>query len=163
MELALKETITEILAQMGVATNNVIIKIEEDGMVCAEISSPDSSLLIGYHGEAINALQQITKNVLWTKYPERLKEKSHFMIDVDGYRRRQQESIINLAERKAEMARNTKEPQVLPPMSSFFRRIVHMHLSKESFADLRTESVGSGDRRAVRIIWEEQPEGQEAE
>ena len=73
------------------------------------------------------------------------------ILDVDGYRKRQEESVKTLAEKKVELARQTKQDQLLPPMSSYFRRIVHLFLASGEFPDVTTESMGEGDNRQVII------------
>jgi len=151
MELALKEVLEDVLKRLGVAVDNISITKEANDVIYAEIFSPDSSLLIGWHGETIAALHHLVKNLIWIKHPELFKESGHFIIDVDGYRRKQKENVISLTERRIQIVRKTKEPQILPPMSPYFRRIVHMYLT-ENFTDVTTESVGKDDHRAVKIF-----------
>ncbi|KKU79285.1 MAG: hypothetical protein UY05_C0034G0007 [Candidatus Peregrinibacteria bacterium GW2011_GWA2_47_7] len=59
--------------------------------------------------------------------------------------------IVKIAMRKVDTARKTLTPQTLPPMSPYFRRIVHLALVGDEFSDIITESVGEGDKRAVTI------------
>ena len=80
-----------------------------------------------------------------------VKEDFTIVVDVDNYRKRQEDNVINLAERKVDMARKTTKMQVLPPMSPYFRRVVHLHLTKDQFDDVKTESIGDGDHRQVTI------------
>jgi spoIIIJ-associated protein len=72
-------------------------------------------------------------------------------LDVDSYRKRQEESVLALAMRKVEVARKTYQDQVLPPMSPYFRRVIHMALAKPEYQDIITESIGEGDHRSVTI------------
>jgi spoIIIJ-associated protein len=152
MELALKEILTEIFQRLNVQVDNLVFQQEEDNVVLVDIQSPDSSLLIGRHGETILALQHLVRNLLWKKYPARPEVASgNFVLDINGYRVRQKESILSMVERKAVSVRSFQAPQILPPMSSYFRKLSHEDITK-NFPDLRTESIGKGDQRAVKIF-----------
>ncbi len=76
------------------------------------------------------------------------------VIDVDGYKKRQEESVVRLAEKKAEYALESNKEVILSPMNPYFRRIVHMHItSSDKFKDkITTDSVGVEPNRSVKII-----------
>ena len=60
--------------------------------------------------------------------------------------------MIWRAEAKADFVRRTGARVTLPPMSPYFRRIVHTHVAvTPSLSDLTTESVGEGDYRQIVI------------
>ncbi len=147
MEILIQETVEELLNKLSTPFRKVRIEAQEDGMYRINIESEEPSLLIGHHGENIHALQNILRIILWKKKPE---EKFSVMVDVDDYRKRQEENVIDLAERKAEVVRQNQEAQSLPPMSPYFRRVVHLHLAK-NYQDVVTESVGEGDFRYLTI------------
>lgn len=147
MELVIQETIEEILTKLNTPFRKVRLEQMDDTTYRANIESEEPSLLIGHHGENIHALQNVIRLILWNKEPE---SKVNVIIDVDNYRKRQEENVINLAERKVENLRKTNETQSLPPMSSYFRRLVHLHLAGK-YDDVTTESVGEGDFRYLTI------------
>lgn len=147
MEILIQETVEELLNKLSTPFRKVRIENQEDGMYRINIESEEPSLLIGHHGENIHALQNILRIILWKKKPE---EKFSVLVDVDDYRKRQEENVIDLAERKAEVVRQNQETQSLPPMSPYFRRVVHLHLA-ENYEDVTTESVGEGDFRYLTI------------
>ena len=72
-------------------------------------------------------------------------------MDVDNYRQRQEENVLTIASQKAEEVLTTRGQVALPPMSPYFRRIVHLHLMKDEYKGLVTESMGEGDYRQVVI------------
>jgi len=145
----IEDTIQEILDSLDLSFTKITIKEdEEQKSFRVNIDSEDPSLLIGYHGENIYAFQHIIKAILWKKTGE---SDFNVIVDVDDYRKRQEENVINMAERKVEVARNTNTDQKLPPMSAYFRRLVHLHLMKPEFEDIETESEGNDDRRQVII------------
>jgi len=54
-----------------------------------------------------------------------------------------------MAKNTAQRVRNSGEEVPLPPMSSFDRRIIHMHLSEEE--GIKTESMGEGKFRHIIV------------
>lgn len=140
----------ELLGKMGVADAKLILsKDDANKFLRVEIETADPSLLIGWHGETINALQHLAKSILRTK---NLMGDYFLVLDVDNYKQKQQENIIELAERKAENVLETGIGQFLPPMSPFFRKLVHMHFANNpKFQAIATESIGEGDERQVKI------------
>ncbi len=154
LEDVLQETLASILQHLGVTFRK--FKVEklktslegkEYPLYRIDIDTDEASLLIGYHGETIYALQQILKTILWKESGENV----FVVVDVDGYRKRQEESVQKIALRKVEMARKTSQDQILPPMSPYFRRVVHLYLVQPEFSDVATESIGEGDARQVVI------------
>lgn len=151
MELIIKETLEKLLEVMGIQFTGVTIQKESDESYYAQVETSESSLLIGWHGETITALQHILRCLLWKQGVD---SKAQIVVDVDGYKKRQSESVLRLAKKKAEYALENNKQVTLPPMNGYFRRSVHVFLaSDEHFKDrVMTESVGSGTDRAVKII-----------
>ena len=151
MELLIKETLEKLLNIIGISYVGVKITKEGDNVYYTEIETENSSLLIGWHGENIAAMQHILKCLLWK---QGIESKTQVIVDVDGYKKRQEDSVIRLAERKAEVAVSDQRPITLPPMNAYLRRKIHLHLAdSEKFKDLvTTDSIGEGTRRQVKII-----------
>ena len=74
------------------------------------------------------------------------------VVDVDGYKKRQEESVIRLAERKALQAIESQKEVKLPPMNPYFRRKVHLFLADKFKDQVTTESTGEGQDRSIKII-----------
>lgn len=147
METLIQETLEEILQRLNTPFRKIRIEKKADNTFRINIESEEPSLLIGHHGENIYALQHVLKTIIWKK-----QEGDYSLIlDIDDYRKRQEENVIKLAERKVETVRKTKNVQSLPPMSAYFRRVIHLHLATEDFKDIETESVGEGDFRYLTI------------
>ena len=151
MELLIKETLEKLLDVIGVSYTGVKINKENDKTFYVQIETSSSSLLIGWHGETIGALQHLLKCLLWK---QGIGSDIQVVVDVDGYKKRQEESVIKLAERKAEYAIENQKEVKLPPMNPYFRRKVHMHLANsDKYKDVvTTESIGEDSDRAVKII-----------
>jgi len=151
MELLIKETLEKLLGVMGIPFTGIKITKEGDSAYYTEIETENSSLLIGWHGETIGALQHLLKCLVWKQGVE---SKTQIILDVDHYKRRQEESVVHLAERKAELALANHKEVRLPPMNPYFRRKVHTFLAEHKLykGKVTTESFGEGEDRQVRII-----------
>ena len=102
--------------------------------------------LVGPRGDTLNSLQYITRLIVGREEGER----SHLVIDVNGYKVRREQKLRQLAQRLAQQAVDTDRTIVLEPMPPFERRIVHMALRDNP--EVTTHSIGEGDRRKVTII-----------
>jgi len=148
IEDLLKETLEEILKKLGTNYTKIIINEDEKDSYLVNIKSDEPSLLIGYHGENIQALQHLLKVLIWKKCES---EKFNILVDVDDYRKRQEDNVIALAQRKVDATRKTGRKQILPPMSPYFRRKIHLYCMGAGFDDIETSSEGDGDRRHIVI------------
>jgi len=146
MDTLIQETVEEILTRLCTPFRKVRLEKSDDNTVRVNIESEEPSLLIGHHGENIHALQSIVKTILHRKHDGEL----NLVLDVDNYKKRQEDNVKNLAERKIETLRKTGREQSLPPMAPYFRRLIHLHIASK-FNDVITESVGQGDFRYLTI------------
>ena len=104
-------------------------------------------VLIGPRGETLAALQYLLNLIV----NQGLEGRHSFTVDVDGYRKRREESLIAMTTRAADRVRETHEMVTLEPMSAAERRIVHIVLAEDP--ELETESTGNGDARRVQIVY----------
>ena len=140
-------TLTELLTFFSFSFNGISVKTEGD-ILRVDIASNEASRIIGWHGETLNAIQNILKSILRSK--QKLEKAPFIVLDVDGYRAVQEEKVRKIADQKAEFVRKTGNRIALSPMSPYFRRIVHTHVSSTpALSDLTTESIGEGEYRQV--------------
>ncbi|MEQ1849230.1 MAG: R3H domain-containing nucleic acid-binding protein [Candidatus Peribacteraceae bacterium] len=127
------------------------IQTKKDGdMLRINVVTPETSRLIGWHGETLNAVQHLVKSVIRTQ--QKMEKAPFIVMDTDGYRTEQEQKVCRIAEAKADFVRRTGARVALPPMSPYFRRVVHTFVaSTPSMSDLTTESVGEGDYRQIVI------------
>ena len=112
-----------------------------------EDASDELGLLIGRRGETLGALQYLLNVITRHHYGEA----NHvFAVDVEGYKRRRENSLVEMAQRVAAEVRETGDVITLEPMKPAERRIVHLALSEEP--GVATESVGSGNDRQVEVL-----------
>lgn len=148
IEDELRKILEEILKKLGADYSKITITEDEKDSFEVNIESENPSLLIGYHGDNIQALQHLLKTLCWKKVKS---EQFNILVDIDNYRKRQEENILSLAERKIAFVRKAGRPQKLPPMSPFFRRKIHLLCMGAGYDDIETLSEGGGDNRYVII------------
>lgn len=110
-----------------------------------DVEGEDLGLLIGRRGNTLYSLQYLVNVIV----SQRFKQGAPFTVDVEGYRRRREESLCDLAFRMAERVRRTGRAVTLEPMPANERRIIHLALSKDP--TVGTASVGEGETRKVAI------------
>lgn len=148
LEDVLKDILEELLKRLGAKYTKIIINEDEKDSFMINIKTDEPSLLIGYHGENIQAMQHLLKVLCWKKAGN---ERFNVLLDIDDYRKRQEDNVINMTQRKVESARKTGKAQIMPPMSPYFRRKIHLHCMGAGFDDIETLSEGDGERRHVII------------
>ncbi len=137
------EVLREILAKMGVEAEVVIE--QQPGLEGLDVLGADLGVLIGRGGENLVALQQITSAITSRKVARSV----HVPVDIEGYRRRREDQLREIAQRVAERVRASGQAVTLEPMLAYERRIVHMSMKEEQ--GVRTESVGIDPNRRVVI------------
>jgi predicted RNA-binding protein Jag len=154
METLIIETLGQLLRTLEIPFDNINVRQDGD-VIRVDVDCTEPSRLIGWHGETLNAVQHLLKSMLRTA--KNLERAPFIVVDVDGYRLMQEEKVKKIAEAKADFVRRTGARVTLSPMSPYFRRIVHMHISNTpALQDLATESVGEGDYRQVVIRLKEE-------
>ena len=111
------------------------------------VGDEDLGLLIGRHGAHVAALQYVV-NVIVSRA---LDGNNPVTVDVDGYRRRRETALVEMAQRAAAEVREQGEPVTLGVMPAAERRIIHLQLQDDP--ELKTESQGEGSSRRVRILY----------
>lgn len=144
-------TVQELLEKMKVkAEVTAQFNPEQDDnskqSVLVNIQGNDLSILIGRQAETLNALQYIVGLIVCKE----LGKSIPISIDVEGYRSRREQQIRQLARRMADQAIKTGRRQILEPMPSNERRLIHIEL--RDHPQVNTESIGEEPRRKVTII-----------
>ena len=156
-DATIQTAIQDLLKHQNLEFSGVTITKEED-LTRVEIASSDASRIIGWHGETLNALQHLLKSLI--RALEKLERTPFIVLDVDGYRRMQEDKVRSIADQKADFVRRTGTRLALAPMSPYFRRIVHVYVAnKPELQDLTTESIGEGDYRQIILKLKNESKG----
>jgi spoIIIJ-associated protein len=135
-----------LLDLMGTKAKAVVSEDKENEAIKVDIETEkETGLLIGRHGETLDALQVILGMMVF----QESKEWVRIIVNVGDWREKQEDQLKNLALQAAERARETGEPQSLFNLNASQRRIVHMVLTDEK--DIETESSGEGKERYLVI------------
>jgi predicted RNA-binding protein Jag len=141
------DIVSQLFTELDLPFRGVTVTPEGDVMR-VDITSDTPSRLIGWHGETLNSVQHLAKSIVRSQ--AKLDRAPFLVLDVDGYRRMQEEKVRKVAEQKADFVRRTASRVALAPMSPYFRRIVHLHVSNSpDLQDLTTESIGEGEYRQI--------------
>jgi len=119
---------------------------EDDEMITASCSGSNLGLLIGKHGQTIDAIQYLANAIVWRAHPDDRKE---VVVDAAGYRDRRRVALEALAIRSAEEALATHSPVELEPMTAVERKTVHLRLKE--FDGVETGSEGTEPNRFIVI------------
>ena len=115
-----------------------------EGDIEMGVRNTDIKHLIGRNGEVVDALQQLTRLAVQQKTGER----SHLIVDVDGFLKRKRQRLHDLALDAIDEARETGEPVDLKPMNSFERKIIHDVVREEG---MKSRSHGEEPHRYVTV------------
>jgi spoIIIJ-associated protein len=108
------------------------------------LSSDDSSLLIGRHGQMLDAMQ----GLVGTMTDRQTTDRTPIVLDVDGYRGRRHEFLTRLADKLSHKVRETGKPATTPPLALGERRILYERFKLE--VDLEAISRNhEGDRKVM--------------
>jgi len=140
---AVRELLERVCDALGVPA---VVEIDErEGELVATLSGEGLGLVIGKHGQTIDAIQYLANALVG----RRGAAGTSVVVDAAGYRARRRASLEEAADRAAERAVATREPVALAPMSSVERKIVHTYL--QDHAGVATESDGLEPNRYVVV------------
>jgi spoIIIJ-associated protein len=139
-----KEMTKELLDRMGVRAE--VEGFLKEGDLYLEIRGDQEGILIGRHGRTLEALQMLVSRMV----NKRLKGAMRVILDIDDYRKRRAENMAQMALRLGEEAKRTGHSQIAELLSAYDRRIIHLTLRDDPL--LKTESIGEGELKRVRII-----------
>ena len=130
----------------------------EDGSRRITLTGEDASILIGHHGDTLDALQYLANLASARKNIKGERDKSRVTIDIGGYRAKREETLRALARRMAAKALRNRRSVMLEPMSAYERRIIHSEV--QGIEGVSTNSVGSDNNRKIVIyLTDKKPKG----
>ncbi|MFN8174848.1 MAG: KH domain-containing protein [Solirubrobacteraceae bacterium] len=147
-EERVRELVERVVAALGVG-GEVRVEVDED-RIRAVVAGDDLGLLIGHHGQTIDAIQHLAYRAAFRPGEARRRVE----VDASGYRERRAATLRHDADRAAYDALRLERPVTLEPMSAVERRLVHEHLRERG--DVETYSEGEEPERRLVIA---PPEG----
>jgi len=147
-ESELAGTVRELLERIvGAIGVHAQLEIEEDEeTLTAAFSGRDLGLLIGKHGQTIDAIQYLANAIV---YRGQMEDRKAIVVDAAGYRERRKASLDALALRSAERVASVGQRVELEPMTAVERKVVHVRL--KDYPGVTTSSEGTEPNRFVVI------------
>ena len=140
----IKKIGTELIEKLGLEAK-VSVSLSKDDFYEVVVEGEDLGILIGYHGDTLNAFQQIFGLMVYKS----LDEWVNIICDVSGYRAEREKKIEEIVQNAVQRSRFLQKPVELLTMPAFERRIVHTLVAK--MQGVVSESMGEGYARHVVI------------
>lgn len=137
--------LSECIEKMGLETELEILPSSQANSKMINLKGENLGILIGKRGRTIDALQYLVNLVA----NQDAKEATYFVLDADGYRKKREKLLVQLAMRTADQVKRERKPIKLDPLPPMERKIIHTVLQDDP--EIKTESEGVEPRRAVII------------
>ena len=125
------------------------------------VDGEGAGLLIGHHGETLDALQYLANLAANKKVKGEKREYTKITLDVEGYRAKREEALRALARRMAGKVVKYKKSVMLEPMNPYERRIIHSEV--QSIEGVSTNSIGSENNRRIVMFLDDSKASAEAD
>lgn len=143
MDKKVKKIIEEILKVLEIDATFELLENEEGYDVVLE--TEDSGIVIGHHGDTLEALQTVISMCVTKK----LGEFKRISVEVGDYKKNREDWLKSLAAETKEKVLAEKKEIFLPDLKSWERRIVHMILQEDK--EVTSESIGEGKERVLVV------------
>jgi spoIIIJ-associated protein len=143
--LEARELVQRIVSALGIDCR--VDVVEGADSVLVSCGGRELGLLIGRHGQTIDAIQYLANAIAHRADPEGHKE---VVVDAAGYRERRRAALEAIAVRSAERAVSRGVPVELEPMTAVERKVVHLRLKE--FPGVETTSEGTEPNRFVVVL-----------
>lgn len=148
------EFIRQVVADMELSLS-VETKPGTNDDTVITVDGEGAGLLIGHHGETMDALQYLANLAANKKVKGEKREFVKITLNIEGYREKREEALRALARRMAAKVVKGKKSVMLEPMNPYERRIIHSEV--QGIAGVSTNSIGSeNNRRVVMFLDDEQ-------
>lgn len=146
-EAQARERLQEVLERVAQATGaEVEVEVrDQDGALVGEFVGEDVGLLIGRHGQTIDAIQHLAYRIAMQGETER----RSVTVDAAGYRERRAETLRAMADQAVEAALSDNRAVPLEAMTALERKVIHEHLKGRH--DIETYSEGQEPARRLVV------------
>jgi len=98
----------------------------QDAHAEVEVIGLEEGVLIGRRGQTLEAVQELVRTAMQRRFERR----SRVLVDVDGYRARRLEKLLERADEAVQEVLASGASQRLEPMDSIERRLVHQRVAE---------------------------------
>jgi spoIIIJ-associated protein len=121
--------------------------LDEDDQAEVEVIDVGGGVLIGRRGQTLEAIQELLRSAMQREFQQR----SRVKVDVEGYRARRMEKLVEKTEEAIDAALDTGEPQRLEPMDVFERKAVHRLVGERGGLVSRSQGREPGRRVVIEV------------
>ena len=138
-----QQTIEDLLDRLHVSGS---VRVESnENMFDVILETEESGIVIGYHGEALEALQLIFSLMVTKKIGIFVRVN----LEVGDYKKNRSEYLERLAMQTKERVLAENKEHILPSLKSWERRVVHLILQDDE--EVVSESLGEGKDRVLVV------------
>ena len=148
---AARNFIETLMADLGI-TAEIQIHDDGNGESLITLEGEGASILIGHHGDTLEAFQYLV-NLAANKKDDEDRQYTRITVNIENYREKREETLRKLAAKMAAKVKKSGRNIALEPMNAYERRIIHAEIQK--IEGVSTNSVGAEGNRRVIIF----PEG----
>lgn len=139
----LEKTVKAFLKKIGVVGEAKVL--EKEDIIDINLETEDSGIVIGHHGDTLEALQLILSLVL----QKQSGEFKRVSIEVGDYKKNRSDWLTNLAKETKERVLTENREVHLYDLKSWERRVVHLILQDDK--EVVSESTGEGKDRVLVV------------
>ena len=136
-----------LLDAMNLPGHLKIRVLDEEDQAEVEVIDVGSGALIGRRGQTLESIQELLRSAMQREFQQR----SRVKVDVEGYRARRLEKLLDKAADAVEDALDTGEPQRLEPMDVFERKAVHRLVNDHEGVTSRSQGREPGRRVVIEV------------
>ena len=141
-----KEDLSKFLDSFSSAFGELSYEINKNNnLVEVNITGENSSKLIGYRGDIINALQTVISAIANKRTSDRVR----ISLDICDYKSKRESTLKELARKLEKTVLRTKKKVVLEPMTAYERKILHTELQNSK--GVTTYSIGEEPHRKLVV------------
>ncbi len=140
----IQQTVEKLFSLLGITSQFTITEADEIIEITLQ-GAEENGILIGYHGETLEALQLVTSLCI----AKQVGTFQRVSIEIGEYKKNRMDYLQNLVNQTKERVLTEQQGVALPNLKSWERRFVHMLLANDT--EVMTESSGEGRDRTLTI------------
>ena len=147
-DLALRFVKT-LISDMGLNVN-VELRAGDGDAKLIDITGEGAGILIGHHGDTLDSIQYLANLAANKKVDGEKRAFVKITVDAEGYRAKREETLRELARKRAAQVLKYKKSFMFEPMNPYERRIIHSEI--QNIEGVSTNSIGSENNRKIVVF-----------
>lgn len=113
------------------------------------LNAENNAILIGKAGQTLQAINTVVRSAVSANFKKHI----NVLVDINNYKVDRYDKVIAMARRVAKSVQHSKVDATLDPLPNDERKVIHQFLGE--MKNIRTESIGEGRERRLKIIYVE--------